>query len=358
MDTESGVAADRDKITRWLTAGGKEDDLKVINFARQGKSYGQKHTKSFKHIGKGRTCFDCGSRGHLVRDCPQSINFTKAAASRIRDFNGSKRRKSVYIVLAHLCSELNVYDNSDVSSNSDDDDLAIFESMLVTKTSKYKTADLEMDNVEIMAVCADGFALKNGENEFWGACLDFGAKHTVNGKPQADAYCKLVGIKKGIQRKGEGTIFWFSSVNQNGIGKMTIRLPLGDDHFVSIVALVVPLDVPPLLSPDVMQQLMVVVSPAGNVIYSSKNYKETPLVSKRRHLYLQWPPSVFYTEVEFWKMHRNFYHLSSDKLYALLKRADGNDVNTDAKRTLEKVQRTCDTYHVTAATRIVFELPS
>lgn len=52
---------------------------------------------------------------------------------------------------------------------------------------------------------------------------------------------------------------------------------------------------------------------------------------------------MFYTEAELRKIHRHFYHPSTDKLYALLKGPDGDKIDSDVKRTLEKVQRTCDT---------------
>lgn len=42
-------------------------------------------------------------------------------------------------------------------------------------------------------------------------------------------------------------------------------------------------------------------------------------------------------------MHRNFCHPSSEELYALIKRANSNSLDTVTKCTLNYMQRTCDT---------------
>lgn len=109
------------------------------------------------------------------------------------------------------------------------------------------------------------------------------------GEPQADAYSKLSGFQRNVKRKGKGTTFRFGSVDHKGLGVMEIRLPLGDDHFISVAANIVPLDVPLLLGLDVMQELKLVIDFSKNTIYNPENDKEIPLVVKRRHVYLEWP---------------------------------------------------------------------
>lgn len=36
------------------------------------------------NFGKKRAYFNCGSESHLVRDCNQEVNFTRAVAGRIK----------------------------------------------------------------------------------------------------------------------------------------------------------------------------------------------------------------------------------------------------------------------------------
>lgn len=78
-------------------------------------------------------------------------------------------------------------------------------------------------------------------------------------------------------------------------------------------------------------------------MHSQSSDKAVSLVTKRGNPYLEQPPSVFYTKTELRKIHWHLYSPSSDKLYALNKRADGDIVNTDAKHTLDHLRKTCDT---------------
>lgn len=84
-----------------------------------------------------------------------------------------------------------------------------------------------------------------------------------------------------------------------------------------------------------MQKLKLVFDFSSRTMYSPSNSKAVFLVSKRGKLYIECPQSVFYTEKELRKMHRHFYHPSSEKLYAQIKRADGDSVDTDIERTLK-----------------------
>lgn len=133
---------------------------------------------------------------------------------------------------------------------------------------------------------------------FLGACLDSGAKRTVIVEAQAKAYCELTGIFHGVERKNKGIKFRFGNVEYNSLSDMYVRVSLGGNHFISITAHVVPLDVPLLLESDVMQELKPAINFFGNTSHSPANGKEVSLVSKRGDIYLEWPPSIFYTEDE------------------------------------------------------------
>lgn len=284
----------------------------ILNFSGQGRAYGQRYNKNLKKRSKTRACFNCNSMDHLVRDCPNQVNYTKAATNSIKSLQDGKHRNAVHLVLANLCSELGIESSEHNSDEPDGDDAESFENMLVQTPS---SDDEELDKVEILTVSTNGF--EREINNFWGVCLDFGAQRTVIGEPQAKNYCKLTGIRYGDERKNKGTKFRFGNVNQKGLSEMDVRILLGGDHFISITAHVLPFDVPLLLGLVVMQELKLVIDFSEITLYSPVNNKEVPLVSKRGHLYLEWPPSIFYTESELRKVHRHFYHPSSEKLYSL-----------------------------------------
>jgi hypothetical protein len=72
------------------------------------------------------------------------------------------------------------------------------------------------------------------------------------------------------------------------------------------------------------------------------------VVRKAVHVCLKFrPPSkvvrAFYSEVQLRKMHRNLFHLSSRKLYELLKRADPNNLPRETLQMLEDIAKACHT---------------
>lgn len=81
-----------------------------------------------------RACFNCGSESHLEKKCPHPVNFSRAAASQIRNLQSNNNCNAVHVVLAHLCRELdesfNANDNEIEEGNNED--VAVFEEMLVS----------------------------------------------------------------------------------------------------------------------------------------------------------------------------------------------------------------------------------
>lgn len=155
----------------------------------------------------------------------------------------------MHIVLPHICSELD-QDGEEHSNSSQDPDIKAFESILVREGHLTNTHDEELDDVEILAIDVDSF--EYDDQTFLGACFDSGAQRTVIGKPQADTYKKLTGVNCGRKRRNMGTVFRFGLVDHKVLEEMSIRLPLGDNHFIPITAHIVSLDVSLLLELDVM----------------------------------------------------------------------------------------------------------
>lgn len=69
-----------------------------------------------------------------------------------------------------------------------------------------------------------------------------------------------------------------------------------------------------------------------------------PLVRKNDHAYLEWPVETFFTKAELRKVNRHFYHLSSERIYAVMKQS--NPAEVSSKVLLEfKLYRLLVTYY-------------
>lgn len=67
-----------------------------------------------------------------------------------------------------------------------------------------------------------------------------------------------------------------------------------------------------------------------------------PITQKMGHIYLEWIPSILYTEQELRQVHRHFFHPETDRLTNLIKRADQNADISQVYTYLEKIRATCD----------------
>lgn len=66
-----------------------------------------------------------------MRDCLHPVIYTKDATNRIKSLQNGKNQNAVHLVLAHLCSELDIESSEHNSDDPDGDDAEIFESKLV-----------------------------------------------------------------------------------------------------------------------------------------------------------------------------------------------------------------------------------
>lgn len=94
---------------------------------------------------------------------------------------------------------------------------------------------------------------KNIIRRIWRGFNDSGPQRTVIGFGQAGEYCDL--FNAGFQSDGDTKrfLFTFGSHQLMSIGRIKIRIPISDWYLLSFYADVVEVDVPLLLSIDVMK---------------------------------------------------------------------------------------------------------
>lgn len=291
-----------------------------------------------------RSCFNCGSDTHLIKQCPHPVNFSRAAAANIRTLKSNRTPNAVHLVLAHLCYELDEHDDNCENDNIDDadDDVNIFEQLLVVDDSKSNGGDnQDDDDIPIFSVQVQ---FEPTSEEFWGACIDSGAQRTVIGRKQARAYIRQVGDKKSMIRhhSNKAARFRFGDTNHQCDGVLLIHMPVADDLVVQFEAYVVPIDVPLLLGLDVLRKLDIVIRFGNGTLLNEEDGWILQLKQKMGHLYAEWPPAIYYTEQQLRTIHRHFYHPTTERLSNLIHNGAKEHVVPGLRKMLDHIRETCD----------------
>lgn len=122
-----------------------EDAVVKINYICQGKAVlGSSHNGK-PYCPHRRTCLNCDSDHHPVRNCPNPVNFSRAAANCVRILRNENKEDIVHILLAHLCRELDESEASCVS-NDIEANVEIFEKMLFSNIINSGPVVLEVEN--------------------------------------------------------------------------------------------------------------------------------------------------------------------------------------------------------------------
>ncbi len=177
---------------------------------------------------------------------------------------------------------------------------------------------------------------------FEGACIDTGAEQSVVGKPQAKAYC----IQHRIAYKllPSSTIFQFGDGCYKSLGKLRVRIPIANGSFIFGKIDVVPANIPLLIGLDILDSQGIFANNVDNVLCCPSLGWTTPIIRKRGHLYLCWTSKdILYTKTELIKLHRHFYHPSTDKLMNLIKRASPNQADNATRKLLAEISDACST---------------
>lgn len=84
------------------------------------------------------------------------------------------------------------------------------------------------------------------------------------------------------------------------------------------------------------------------------------LTRKLGHAYILWDMFIFYTEAELTRIHRHFCNLLTDRLVAVMRRADSATINSIFYNDLEKITQSCNVCQreANAPQRFRFSLPA
>ncbi len=155
---------------------------------------------------------------------------------------------------------------------------------------------------------------------FQGACVDTGAQQIAIGQIQAKSYCRRHNFK--FKLHPPATRFRFGDGSYPSLGSTEIRIPIRNGSFLSMQLAVVSADVPMLLGLDVLDSERLVANNVTNELQAQLSGCSMLLKRKFGPLYLCWgAKEVMYTKPELVKLHRNFRHPSTGKLYEDIKRA-------------------------------------
>ena len=102
------------------------------------------------------------------------------------------------------------------------------------------------------------------------------------------------------------------------------------------------LDVPLLLGLEFLDQYGMTVEVSENLLTSDEGEWNLPLTRKLGHLYLKWSTKVPYTSGEIRKIHRHLFRPTSDRLYAVMKRANPEHCSPQDLHKLEEITARCD----------------
>ena len=185
------------------------------------------------------------------------------------------------------------------------------------------------------------FAVKKKRWE--GACIDTGAQTTVIGKRQAKEYCKYMGFK--FKPKRSEQTYKFGDDLQKSVGTINIRIPIKHHRVIKLDVDVVDVNVPFLLGLDFLDKYKMYPNTVENKMVCPDLDINIPLVRKHGHIFIEWEEhhKVLFTKKELVKLHKNFSHPASDKLFNLLKLARPWETDDNTKALLEEIAKNCDT---------------
>ena len=133
---------------------------------------------------------------------------------------------------------------------------------------------------------------------------------------------------------------------------------------------VVPVDVPALFGLDVLDSESLYadnvtnrlvhrfVSSCSNDPLEYDDIWSVPIIRRDSHLYalMSFPESIFYTNAQLLKLHRNFAHPSAQKLYKLCERAGLEMVASETLERLKTIVASCEPYQRIRNARLRFRI--
>jgi len=173
---------------------------------------------------------------------------------------------------------------------------------------------------------------------FHGACLDTGARRSVIGMPQAEAYMADDGTTKKLKPTKDKASFRFDGGTHPTVGTLAMRLVITQEFLIPLTVDVIQLIMPILLGFTKMDEHRMYFKNATNHFVCGDEGANVPVVRKLGHADYEWDVDVLFTCPEFQKIHKHFFHANPERLYGVMKRAEVKDVNVEALKQLRYVE--------------------
>lgn len=138
--------------------------------------------------------------------------------------------------------------------------------------------------------------------------------------------------------------FRFGDGTHRSLGMISIRIPTPNAGNIHVDVDVVNPDVPLLIGLDLLDREQLIPNTVDNVLESRIFGWKIPITRKNGHLYVTWGDNItLFTRQELVRMHRNFYHPSSGKLLALIRRSKIKHVDKETREMLDQISKSCST---------------
>lgn len=176
--------------------------------------------------------------------------------------------------------------------------------------------------------------------------MDIGAPRSVFGLKEARRIFNRIGRSLQLRPSSRSFRFADSLYESLGVVKMPLETPPGIPS-ISVPLDVISADVPALLGLDVMDNHSLTPCTVSNrlirrKVLDNKTHSHSyviddwsvPLKRYEGHLYANIcvPVSTFFSKPQLLKLHRHFFHPSSEKLYKLSKKARPEDTTPETQK--------------------------
>jgi len=141
---------------------------------------------------------------------------------------------------------------------------------------------------------------------------------------------------------------------------MDIDVPLGSSFIMRLTVEVVDLNVTFLLGLDVLDKYRLYVHTVSNRLVCVNEGVDIPVVGNYGHVYYIWDMATFYSFSELQRIHKHFFHVLPDRLYALMRRAKDKDAVSATLKKLQDLTDACDVCqrHAVAPRRFRVGMPN
>lgn len=117
---------------------------------------------------------------------------------------------------------------------------------------------------------------------------------------------------------------------------MEFRIPLSGNRYLPVIADIVNADIPLLIGLDYLDREQILPDNIQNKLICETESWELPIIRRMGHMFVEWDiRTIFFTKVELFRMHRNFFHPSSQKLFNIHKRGFPEKITAEVKKKLE-----------------------